>query len=89
MDGQGGEVETAVATDAGEARLDHDGRILGHVQEHTAHVADLEDQLRNTIIGRMTDAFAQSQVPFLDMAANQVDLGTKIAAGLAFRPLAP
>ncbi len=36
------------------------------------HVADLEGQLRNTIIGRMTDAFAQSQVPFLDMAANQV-----------------
>jgi membrane protease subunit (stomatin/prohibitin family) len=46
------------------------------------HVADIEGQLRNTIIGRMTDAFAQSQVPFLDMAANQVDLGTKIAAGL-------
>ena len=46
------------------------------------HVADIEGQLRNTIIGRMTDAFAQSNVPFLDMAANQVDLGTKIAAGL-------
>jgi membrane protease subunit (stomatin/prohibitin family) len=47
------------------------------------HVADIEGQLRNTIIGRMTDAFAQSQVPFLDMAANQVELGTKIAAGLS------
>lgn len=46
------------------------------------HVADIEGQLRNTIIGRMTDAFAQSQVPFLDMAANQVALGTKIAEGL-------
>lgn len=46
------------------------------------HVADLEGQLRNTIIGRMTDAFAQSQVPFLDMAANQVELGAKIADGL-------
>ena len=46
------------------------------------HVADIEGQLRNTIIGRMTDAFAQSQVPFLDMAANQVVLGTKIAEGL-------
>jgi membrane protease subunit (stomatin/prohibitin family) len=46
------------------------------------HVADLEGQLRNTIIGRMTDAFAQSQVPFLDMAANQVTLGQKIAEGL-------
>jgi membrane protease subunit (stomatin/prohibitin family) len=47
------------------------------------HVADIEGQLRNTIIGRMTDAFAQSNVPFLDMAANQVALGTKIAEGMA------
>jgi membrane protease subunit (stomatin/prohibitin family) len=46
------------------------------------HVADLEGQLRNTIIGRMTDAFAQSNVPFLDMAANQVVLGQKITDGL-------
>jgi membrane protease subunit (stomatin/prohibitin family) len=41
-------------------------------------VADLEGQLRNTIIARMTDAFAQSQVPFLDMAANQGALAEKI-----------
>ena len=34
-------------------------------------VADLEGQLRNTIVARMTDTFAQSSVPFLDMAANQ------------------
>jgi membrane protease subunit (stomatin/prohibitin family) len=46
------------------------------------HVADLEGQLRNTIIGRMTNAFAESQVPFLDMAANQQVLGDKIAEGL-------
>ncbi len=46
------------------------------------HVADIEGQLRNTIIGRMTDAFAQSNVPFLDMAANQVALGSKISEGL-------
>jgi membrane protease subunit (stomatin/prohibitin family) len=46
------------------------------------HVADIEGQLRNTIIGRMTDAFAQSNLPFLDMAANQVALGQKIAEGL-------
>jgi membrane protease subunit (stomatin/prohibitin family) len=42
-------------------------------------VADLEGQLRNTIIGRMSDAFASSNVPFLDMAANQVAAGQKIA----------
>ena len=46
------------------------------------HVADLEGQLRNTIIAKMTDAFAQSQVPFLDMAANQGALAEKIAEQL-------
>jgi len=45
-------------------------------------VADLEGQLTNTIIGRMSDAFAQSNVPFLDMAANQIALGQKIADSL-------
>ena len=41
-------------------------------------VADIEGQLRNTIIARMTDTFAASQVPFLDMAANQAALGERI-----------
>jgi membrane protease subunit (stomatin/prohibitin family) len=41
-------------------------------------VADLEGQLRNTIVAKMTDTFAASQVPFLDMAANQAALGDKI-----------
>jgi membrane protease subunit (stomatin/prohibitin family) len=45
-------------------------------------VPDLEGQLRNTIVARMTDTFAQSQVPFLDMAANQQVLGQKIADNL-------
>ncbi|MGE5570640.1 MAG: SPFH domain-containing protein [Rhodospirillales bacterium] len=45
--------------------------------------ADLEGQLRNTIVGRMADTFGESNVPFLDMAANQVELGQKIAAHLA------
>src|SRR5258708_618583 len=45
-------------------------------------VADLEGQLRNTIIGRMSGAFAESGVPFLDMAANQGALGDKIAEGM-------
>jgi membrane protease subunit (stomatin/prohibitin family) len=42
-------------------------------------VADLEGQLRNTIVAKMTDTFAASQVPFLDMAANQGALADKIA----------
>jgi membrane protease subunit (stomatin/prohibitin family) len=46
------------------------------------HVPDLEGQLRNTIIAKMTDAFAASQVPFLDMAANQGALAEKISEQL-------
>jgi membrane protease subunit (stomatin/prohibitin family) len=46
------------------------------------HAGDIEGQLRNTIIGRMTDTFAQSTIPFLDMAANQVELAGKIGEGL-------
>ncbi len=37
-------------------------------------VADLEGQLRDTIIGTLANTFAQSNVPFLDMAANQTQL---------------
>src|SRR5205807_7180783 len=47
-------------------------------------VGDLEGQLRNTIIGRMTDMFGQSAIPFLDLAANQVALSQKMAD--AMRP---
>ena len=45
-------------------------------------VADIEGQLRNTIVSRMTGAFAESGVPFLDMAANQTELGRRIGEGL-------
>jgi len=41
-------------------------------------VADLEGQLRETIVARMTDTFANSDVPFLDMAAQQATLAQKI-----------
>src|SRR5579864_7415664 len=44
--------------------------------------ADLEGQLRNTIIAKMTDTFAASQVPFLDMAANQNALAERISEQL-------
>ena len=40
---------------------------------------DLKDNCSNTIIGRITDTFAGSNLPFLDMAANQVALSEKIA----------
>ncbi|HKW48214.1 MAG TPA: SPFH domain-containing protein [Gemmatimonadaceae bacterium] len=46
-------------------------------------VSDLEGQLRNTIVGRVSDAFASSQIPFLDMAANLDELGKMIAEKVA------
>lgn len=46
-------------------------------------VSDLEGQLRNTILARFADAFAQSGVPFLDMAANQGLLADKLKQVLA------
>jgi membrane protease subunit (stomatin/prohibitin family) len=46
----------------------------------TYGISDLEGQLRNTIIGLMTDAFASSNVSFLDMASNQSHLGQLMLA---------
>ncbi|MGE5489245.1 MAG: SPFH domain-containing protein [bacterium] len=45
-------------------------------------VSDIEGQLRNTITGCIADVFAESQIPFLDMAANQLELGAAIAKHL-------
>lgn len=45
-------------------------------------VSEIEPQLRQTIVGRMSDAFAESQIPFLDMAANLVEVGDRIRASI-------
>ncbi len=45
-------------------------------------VEDLDGQLQNTIVARITDTFAGSNLPFLDMAANQAELADKIAEQL-------
>jgi len=42
-------------------------------------VEDLEGQLRNTIVAKMTEVIAPVEVPFLDMAANQGELAGKVA----------
>jgi membrane protease subunit (stomatin/prohibitin family) len=46
------------------------------------HTAEFEGQLRQTIVSRMSDAFAESQIPFLDMAANLIEVGDRIRASL-------
>jgi membrane protease subunit (stomatin/prohibitin family) len=45
-------------------------------------VGDLEGQLRDTIVARLTEAIAPSEVAFLDMAAHQAELAQKVAAVL-------
>jgi len=45
-------------------------------------VPELEGQLRNTIIARMTDTFANSSLDFLDMAASQARLGQTMLEAL-------
>lgn len=47
-------------------------------------VADIEPQLRQTIISRMTDTFAESKIPFLDLAGNQDELA--LLVGEKVRP---
>ena len=56
------------------------GKVSGTREMY--HVPDIEGQLRNTIVGRMTSTFAESTLPFLDMAANQTELGNRIGEGL-------
>jgi membrane protease subunit (stomatin/prohibitin family) len=51
----------------------------------TYTVGDVEGQLRNSVVAVLTDHFAESSIPFLDMAANQVELGAAVADKL--RPL--
>jgi len=45
-------------------------------------VNELEGQLRNTVIARLTDVVAHEELAFLDMAANQAALAQKVEAAL-------
>ena len=45
-------------------------------------VADLEGQLRNTVVAKITEIFAPGEIAFLDMAAHQSALAGRIAADL-------
>jgi membrane protease subunit (stomatin/prohibitin family) len=54
--------------------------ISGTRAEYT--VDDLDGQLRNLVISSMTDLFAESGVPFIDMAANQDELSRALKGKL-------
>ena len=45
-------------------------------------LAEIEGQLRNNIVANISNAFAGSGVPFLDMAANQIEVGKAMIATL-------
>jgi len=45
----------------------------------TYHVSEIEGQLRNSLIGWISNALGASQVPFLDMAGNQMAMGQMIS----------
>jgi membrane protease subunit (stomatin/prohibitin family) len=45
-------------------------------------VGEMEAQLRNTIVQHISDGFAESGIPFLDMAANLVEVGFRIKESL-------
>jgi membrane protease subunit (stomatin/prohibitin family) len=63
----------------GDARLFYQ-KVSGTVE--TYRVSDIEGQLRNTIVGRMTAMFANSSISFLDLAGSQVKLGQDMLAAL-------
>jgi membrane protease subunit (stomatin/prohibitin family) len=55
--------------------------VSGTVERFTTE--HLESQLRNTIVGNISDIFGESGVPFIDMAANQLEFGNALKTKLA------
>src|ERR1035438_1771333 len=54
--------------------------VSGTVERYTTE--QLESQLRNTIVGNISDIFGESGVPFIDMAGNQEEFGKALKAKL-------
>ena len=55
--------------------------ISGTRERYTAQ--ELDGQLRGTILQHISDAVAQSGIPFLDLAANQVEFAAQLQAATA------
>ncbi len=52
--------------------------VSGTVERYP--IEQLESQLRNTIVGQISDLFGESSVPFIDMAGNQEEFGKALKA---------
>jgi membrane protease subunit (stomatin/prohibitin family) len=55
-------------------------KVSGFGERYT--LAEVEPQLRQIIIAHISDAFAESGLPFLDMAANYLEVGERIKASV-------
>ncbi len=81
--------------DFGAVRLRAFGNFAFHVQDaarfyaqvmgtrERCSLSDVEGQLRALVLQGITDVFAKSQVPFLDLAANQIALAQALRTQLA------
>jgi membrane protease subunit (stomatin/prohibitin family) len=56
-------------------------QVSGTRERYTAE--EIDGQLRGLVLQHLSDAVAQSGVPFLDLAANQVEFATQIKAAVA------
>ena len=56
-------------------------KVSGTVEMYM--VTDLDEHLRNSIVGRVSDTFAESKIPFVDMASNLNELSRRLAEQLA------
>lgn len=56
-------------------------KVSGFGEKYT--LAQVEPQLRQIIVSHISDAFAESGLPFLDMAANYLEVGERIRASVA------
>ena len=65
-------------------KLADPGRFYKEISgtRETYTVDDLDGQLRNLVVAGMSDLFGESGVPFVDMAANQVEFAAKLKTAL-------
>jgi len=56
-------------------------KVSGTVEMYM--VTDIDEHLRNSIVGRVSDTFAESKIPFVDMASNLNELSRRLAEQLA------
>jgi membrane protease subunit (stomatin/prohibitin family) len=59
--------------------------LSGTLERFTSE--QLEGQLRNSIVGHISDIFGESGVPFIDMASNQAEFGNALKAKM--EPMLP